>query len=441
MKRSVRTAIASLYRTGEGVGSLDGKPFRLPGALPGEEVEAERLGGGQAQSYGRILRIIHAHNERVAPPCPVAATCGGCVLQHWSLKGQRRWKMESLQRLVQGSIPVHVEPIRAVGDAWKFRNKGLWMVEPTELGAHLGLYRPRSHELQPLSECRVQDGLTERILGELHRGLAERKFAPWLRAVLVRSNGNEALLTWIVRETPTDQKLEDLRTVAKQLPNVVGTFWNQTPTSGNGIVGQMTHRIEGASHLTISIGDIQFEVGPVSFVQVSLEGAGVLVDEVRKRAGRNLGHVVDVYGGAGMFALALADRGTSVSLVEQPGPSVRDAERNLAGVGRVFAEDAGQIDGILQDADTVVVDPPRSGLAKTVIEALVHCSTVRRVIYVSCSPETLVRDVERLTRGGFIPHSFTPVDLFPHTPHVEVVTHLTRESRAGAASDRAEWTG
>ena len=127
-----------------------------------------------------------------------------------------------------------------------------------------------------------------------------------------------------------------------------------------------------------------------------------------------------------MFALALRDRASHVTLVERQGLSAMDAEVNLAGTGHVITGDAGKVADAIESVDTLVVDPPRSGLGRDVIEKVIHQWRPETLIYVSCSPATLVRDMTLLVQGGFTPHSFTPVDLFPHTPHVEVVTHFTR---------------
>ena len=240
MKHPVRTGIQSLYRTGEGLGVLDGKPFRLPGGLPGEEVEAVRIGGGQSQSYGRIVKVLKESPDRVQPPCPVADTCGGCGLQHWNVDAQRRWKVGQIESLLKenGELHIPIEEVRSVSASQGFRNKGLWMIEEGDSGCRLGLFRLHSHHLQPLSECPVQDAVSNRILQELDKTLKSQTFQGALRAVLVRCNGSEALLTWIVREAGSFELQERLVDIGRALPGVAGVFWNRSPEEGNVLLGR-----------------------------------------------------------------------------------------------------------------------------------------------------------------------------------------------------------
>ena len=178
--------------------------------------------------------------------------------------------------------------------------------------------------------------------------------------------------------------------------------------------------------MTYSFLELELRAGPVSFVQTTLEGAELLIEEVRQRAPDRIGHLVDLYGGTGLFCLALANRAQRATMVERDGPSAADGMVNLDGIAEVVLGDVSELHSQLKEVDVMVVDPPRSGCSPEVIQRIHEDWQPETLIYVSCSPRTLVRDLQLLIAGDYVVETVTPIDLFPHTPHLEVVTHLRR---------------
>jgi 23S rRNA (uracil1939-C5)-methyltransferase len=301
------------------------------------------------------------------------------------------------------------------------------MVQCLEDGAwEIGLYAPRSNTLIALDSCWVQDTLTQQLLEGLNQRLCHHFGAKGVKGVLGRSNGKGVLLTWLLTETPSPKTMAALKDAGQSIPGVVGCFYHLSPQDGNALIGKDTVHLSGVKSLEYQVRDVVFSAGPVSFVQTTIEGAELLVDEVRRRAPQSIQHLVDLYGGVGLFALALGGRAESVTVVERDGPSSRDGQANLQGLGTYVCGDVSQVKDQLAPMDVMVVDPPRAGLSPSVLQWIGTESKPRQLIYVSCSESTLVRDLQALLSMGYQARDVTPVDLFPHTPHLELVTHLSR---------------
>jgi len=429
MTDPVQTDIVKLDRLGIGVGTYGDRPFLVPGTLPGECISATVLGGGQYQSYGKVRDWTVKSPHRVEPPCVHAGSCGGCTLQHMSLDFQQDWKRSRLlDGLSQAGLhEIEVRELVSLEKGSAFRGKAQFMLQCQEDETwEIGLYATRSNTLIALDSCWVQDTLTQQLLEGLNQQLRQRFVAPGLKGVLGRSNGKGVLLTWLLTEKPSPQTRTVLKEAGQSIPGVVGCFYHLSPQEGNALIGKETVHLSGATSLEYQVRDVVFSAGPVSFVQTTLEGAELLVDEVRRRAPQSIEHLVDLYGGVGLFALALGKRAKSVTVVERDGPSARDGQENLKGMGTYVCGDVSRVKDQIAPMDVMVVDPPRAGLSSPVIEWIGMESKPRQLVYVSCSESTLIRDLQALLSMGYQVSDVTPVDLFPHTPHLELVTHLHR---------------
>lgn len=428
MTNPVHTKIVALTPKGEGVGEVRGKPLLVPGALPGEEVRVHVLGGGQKQSYGRLLQVMSPSEVRTTPPCSIAKRCGGCALQHMDVGFQKEWKETMFQELFErAELAIAVEPLRTYSEGEGSRTKGQFMIAEAKGGGYiLGLYASHTHRVIPVSRCMIQDQVIQEIMEQLSERIHFWEEVHGVRGVLFRSNGSEALLTWLVEEDFSEEDLVELNLATQDLSQVAGIFINRSSSDSNVLLGSSTQRLSGKKTLAYTLDDFSFEAGPVSFIQTSLEGAAILVEEVRKRAPKKIHHLVDLYGGIGLFALALESRSERVTVVDQDGASIRDGRVNLGDRAEVICSDVGELGERLQDVDVVVVDPPRAGLSISVRKALYEQWKPARIIYVSCSAKSFVRDLKDFATHGYQVGNVSPVDLFPHTPHMEFVTHLER---------------
>jgi 23S rRNA (uracil1939-C5)-methyltransferase len=419
-----------LDEKGHGVGIWDDREIHVPGVLPGEMARVRVLGGGQNRDFGTLVEMMSASPERVSPPCAEFDRCGGCTIQHLSLRGQHQWKMERLRELltpVMGEETL-LKEIHSPGPPMEYRSKLQWMAGE-DSGGHLvlGLYQDHSHRLVPLSTCPVQDSVTEGIHEALLKHLRSAGVtSAWLRAVLVRSNGKEGLVVLIHHGGEGGGVvLPALGEAILGISGVSGVFLHQTPGEGNALLGGETRHLAGKTRLRTDFDDFSLETGPVSFVQTHLAGARALVDFVRSFAPKAPESVVDLYAGAGLFSVSLASRAGSLIAVERDGASAKDGEENLRALKREGVEmrtsDVLDFLSTAERAEVVIVDPPRAGMTEEVIEGICASISPADLIYVSCHPKSFARDARSLLSRGYQLKIVQPVDLFPHTAHVELV--------------------
>ena len=238
-----------------------------------------------------------------------------------------------------GMDPASVAPCRAVGEDRGFRAKLLWMAySAPQCELELGLFQPHSNALVALDACPVQDAATESSIVRIRTALRRHGVdARWLRAVLLRSNGDEVQAVLVARKEASGPDLERLAADLVELEGIVGVAVNWTPSEGNVRLGLETQHLAGSRRLRHAFEGFAMEVSPESFFQTHLGGAAALVEVVRALAPPRVDRVVDLYSGAGLFAMALADRAGEVLAVERDGASSRDGAHNLEGLQHASA--------------------------------------------------------------------------------------------------------
>lgn len=407
---------------GHCVARHEGRVVFVRHALPGERVLAEVTEGGSRDRFWRAdaVAVLTPSPDRVVPPCPFAGPgrCGGCDWQHAAPAAQRRLKAdvvaEQLRRLAGIDVDVEVEAVPGPGvDAgtglgWRTR-----VQLAVDDGGRAGFRRHRSHDVQVVDDCLIAtDGV--RALGLTHRH--------WPGAVAVEgvvpATGDDRLVVLTPSRPGRRPRLPDL-------PE--GTSVAVATAPGT------TERVRGRTWVTEQValptGPRSFRVTGSGFWQVHPGAAAVLVDAVhealRPRPGE---HALDLYAGAGLFAAALAGAvgpDGAVLAVEGDARAVADARRNLHDLPQVVVRQ-GRVDarlGGVGRADVVVLDPPRTGARRQVVEA-VAALRPRAVAYVACDPAALARDLAYFGSSGFRLAGLRALDLFPHTHHVECVAHL-----------------
>ncbi|MCL8207915.1 MAG: 23S rRNA (uracil(1939)-C(5))-methyltransferase RlmD [Actinomycetia bacterium] len=429
-------------RDGEGVATLsDGRVVFVRGALPGERARIRIT--ALARTYGRAVAevIRQAAPERVRPPCPVFGRCGGCALQHWDYAAELAYKAgrvrDALVRI--GGFPdPPLAPVVGAPEPYGYRGKAsfVWGGRPGALV--LGLYAWRSHELVPVAACAIQSPPVNAVLAAATEPANRLGLEPYdertgrglLRHLVVRASRSEGRSVVLLVATRPDPRLRSwARAVMQADPNVQGVALNVNPERTNRILGDRTIPLAGRPVLEEEILGARFVLSPEAFFQVHPRQVEVLYRVALDALPASMETAVDLYAGVGTLAVLLGRRARRVVAVEAVPAAAAWARHNARanGVAVEVREGPAEVEFVRWvegggRADGVILDPPRSGARPPVLDALRRLRAPH-VVYVSCNPETLARDLAvvadtyRLVR-------VTPVDLFPRTDHVECVAVL-----------------
>lgn len=441
--------IDRMGQAGDGVARMpDGRLAFVPGALPGESVEAVVVEERKNFVRAVVTRRLTTSDQRTEPVCPLFAECGGCSFQHWNYAAELAYKerrvQEALRRIAHGD-PALVAPIRGSRDPYGYRNKGQFPFGGEAGQAVLGLYRRGTHQVIAADRCDIQDPLINEVL-PVAQSLANRMgLAPYreadhagvLRHLLVRSSRAEGrvLVLLVVREDqPVLQDYAEALMAA--IPAIYGVGVNVNADRTNRILGSDTRLLCGSETITDVILGQTFRLSFTSFFQVNPEQVGVLYEAALGFLPAHAEEVWDLYSGVGTLAALAATRAQRVRALEVNPDAVTDARMNFdlnglrnisVAVGRVEQLIADWVDQQKSPPDAVIVDPPRAGLDQEVVQQIARLRPAR-IIYVSCNPDTWARDIL-----AWAPHyqlqRAIPVDMFPRTDHVEVASYLERRPK------------
>ncbi|CAG7644674.1 23S rRNA (uracil-C(5))-methyltransferase RlmCD [Paenibacillus solanacearum] len=473
--------VIGIGHDGEGVGRVNGFTLFIQGALPGERVRAKVLKLKKQYGYAKLLEVVEPSPDRVNAPCPIYKQCGGCQLQHMSYDAQLRWKrqlvMDSLERIGKlrvagavgqaeehgskaaalasrteagavvgdesdGSIVVH--PTLGMSDPWRYRNKaqvpiGLGSEEGGLIG---GFYAQGSHRIIDMEACLIQHEHNDTVVAAVKRIARELGIRPYdeasgkglLRHVIARYgfNTGEIMVVLVTNGTNISRADELVGLIREAIPDVRSICQNINRERTNVIFGDETRVLWGSDVIYDTIGDIRFAISARSFYQVNPVQTEVLYRKALDYASlRGEETVIDAYCGIGTISLFLAQRAREVYGVEIVREAIDDARRNalLNGMHNVQFE-VGAAEEVIPAwkrqgiaPDVIVVDPPRKGCDAALLETILAMRP-DRVVYVSCNPATLARDLRVLEDGGYRTVEVQPVDMFPHTVHVEAVALL-----------------
>lgn len=429
--------------------AADGRVVFVPYAAPGETLTAWIDEVKPNFARGRIHEITAPSPDRVAPPCPVFGACGGCQWQHVAPSAQRAAKERIVRRLLEPVTerPEVLRPIVAVGDGLAYRNRLVLPVRAGRDGVRAGFFRADSHVLVETPDCAVQrpaimEAATDALaLAKLAHvtGYNERLHRGSLRHLIVREASGTGevgvILVTTDREFPAGGKLA--RDLMQRLPAVVGVLHNVNPARTNVVLGDETRLLGGRDLLKERIGGMEIEASVLSFFQANHGVTERLLDTVTGWANDETGGLLDLYCGVGILGLAVARAGRPAWLagIESVAGAVADAQRNATRVVPGLATTwlaapveagIGNLPEGFRTPGTVILDPPRKGLSPEALRALIGLKP-GRIIYVSCDPATLARDLAALTAAGWRLREAVPFDMFPHTFHVEVAARLELE--------------
>jgi 23S rRNA (uracil1939-C5)-methyltransferase len=439
--------IADLNTNGDGVGRWEGKVIFVPQTVPGDRVECRLDRVKRAYAQATLLQIIEPSEYRVKPQCIVADKCGGCQWQHVSIAYQRTSKVNQVQEAlgrIGGFKELQLEPILTGLDDFHYRNKVTYPLQlDTDIGSvKAGYYRKGTHKLINLNQCPVQDDRLDRFLATIKKDIQYQEWPIYdeasgqgkLRHLSLRigRRTGEVLLTLV----STTKKLNEIQAQAERwlqtYPELVGVCVNVNTRSGNTIFGNKTYLITGREYVIEEFADLKLRLGPNTFFQVNTEVAEALIQEIIKLLQlTGTETIIDAYCGIGTFTLPLAKLVKTAIGIESQEEAVRQGATNAEanGIDNVDFY-VGKVEKILpaleQPADVVLLDPPRKGCDSRVLEAL-RAQSPDRIVYVSCNPSTLARDLKILCEGNQYQLSqIQPADFFPQTSHVETFVILTK---------------
>lgn len=459
----IKLNIAGLTSEGHGVGKVyeengeAGFAIFVPGTLPGEEVEIVLTKVLKNYAFGKLLTVMNPSPDRVNPPCKVAASCGGCTLQHLRYSAQlvakRQMVVDNLQRIghfgeSEEEFGFSVEPTIGMEDPWRYRNKSQMPFRVSKEGRiENGFYRAGSHDIVPTTECLIQDFVADRVVGIVREFSERERLSVYnektgkglLRHVMTRvgKRTGEVMVVFVLNGTEFEKEDElvealrlglsdDSRTSMFTLSSVA---LNTNTKATNVILGKKTRILFGKDFITDRIGKYTFKISPLSFFQVNTAQTSILYEKAMEFADLSGSEtVIDAYCGAGTISLFLSNKAKKVIGVEVVEPAVRDAIENakrneVSNVEFIAGEAEVIIPSLFRagtKADVILVDPPRKGCDLGLLETLLAMKP-KKIVYVSCDPATFSRDLRILVDGGYSLKKVQPVDMFPMTSGIENV--------------------
>ncbi|MBT2572285.1 23S rRNA (uracil(1939)-C(5))-methyltransferase RlmD [Planococcus sp. ISL-110] len=435
--------IKRLGINGEGIGYFKRNVVFVPGALPGEEITAQVTVVKRNFAEARIVKMRTASPHRQTPPCPIYEACGGCQLQHMTYDQQlvekRDLIMQALERYLKGT-KVQVEKTIGMEDPWHYRNKSQFQTRLKGTKVIAGLFAEGSHQLLDIEQCIVQHPDTTVITNAVKRILEELKMPIYdgktmkgiIRTIVVRTGvkTGEIQLVLVTTRSKIPQKELLLERLKKIDTNLVSIVQNINKEKTSLIFGEETVTLFGKDTIREELGELAFDLSARAFFQLNPTQTVHLYNEI-KRAAELTGQekVVDAYCGVGTIGLWLADSAKEIRGMDVIHESVVDAKANAKKQGY----DAKYVTGTAEKwlelwsnegfvPDVLTVDPPRTGLADSLLETILKVKP-KRFVYTSCNPSTLAKDLQQLTKIYRIEY-IQPVDMFPQTAQVESVTKL-----------------
>lgn len=450
----LEVVIDALGSEGEGIAHIDGYALFIKDAVIGDKVLVKIMKTKKNYGFARLMNIIEPSKDRVEPKCPIARQCGGCQIQHYAYDAQLVYKqnkvIDSFKRIGHfgEEIDTIIEPIIGMENPYYYRNKAQFPVGKNKEGEIVtGFYASRTHSIIDTSHCYIQAEVNEELLNIVKDFMKEEEIPPYdeenhtglVRHILTRVGfiTGEIMVCIVINgnKLPSYEKLVDRLTAVKGMTSIT---ININKEKSNVILGQKVKTLWGQSYITDYIGDIKYQISPLSFYQVNPLQTKRLYETALEYADLSGNEIVwDLYCGIGTISLFLAKKAKQVYGVEIVPQAIEDAKKNaeinnienaefFVGAAEYlmpekYEESEGQM-----SADVVVVDPPRKGCEEALLETIVKM-TPNRVVYVSCDPATLARDCRYLCDNGYELKKIRAVDQFGHTGHVETVCLLSKK--------------
>ena len=453
--QEVSLTIEDFTKEGEGLGKYQGFPLFVKDTVIGDEVKVSITKLKKNYGYARLVELIKPSEDRVTPLCPVARQCGGCKLQQISYDKQLHFKkglVEGCLTRIGGfekeDIEQKMEPVYGMEEPWHYRNKAQFPVGYDKEGNLVaGFYAGRTHSIVANTNCAIQAKVTHPIVEKVLTYMRENKISAYdeknhsglIRHILTRVGftTGEIMVCLIVNGTAKQLKnINKLVDKLKEIEGMTSIIVNTNTDKTNKILGLHCETVWGQDYIEDYIGDIKYQIGPLSFYQVNPQQTKVLYSKALEYAdlkGQEL--VWDLYCGIGTISLFLAQKAKQVYGVEIIKEAIDDARRNATlnhmdnvefFVGKAEEIVPAQYEKTGIHPDVIVVDPPRKGCDAALLNTMLDMAP-ERIVYVSCDPATLARDLKILCAEKYTLEKVAVVDQFSHSVHVETVVLLSQQ--------------
>ncbi len=428
---------------GGGVARIGGRAVFVPRAIPGERWRLRIVKANKSAVWARGEDLLEASPDRIEPPCPAFGKCGGCATMHMSYEAEldfkRRRVDDCLERIA--GLPLRTEAIYGAETMEGYRNKAIYNFSPGPDGPVWGFYRPRSHDIVPADRCLLQPEAFQRAADALGRWMKENGVPAYneqsgkglVRHLYLRRSETDFTACIVAAKKLPAGAVEALR---EACPELTGVLFCRNDKPQNTVLTDHISVLWGSEYVEERLCGARFRLSPLSFFQINTRQAERLYEKVREYGEPAGKTVLDLYGGAGSIGLSVARDARLLIGNDIVPAAVENARYNAAQNGVENAEyiagDAGDVAKTLAarglHPELIIVDPPRKGITPDVIDAIVTMAP-ERLVYVSCDPGTLARDLKLLNEQGYRPTRAAAFDLFPRTRHIESICLLTKEDK------------
>lgn len=441
---------------GEGIGKINGFTVFVPGALPGEKVNIKVIKVNKSFAFGKLFHVIEPSSERVNPSCPIYKRCGGCQLQHMSYRAQLNFKKNRVKDCLEriGKFQV-AETISENGlklydtigmkNPYRYRNKVQLPVGRFNSKLKIGFYANRSHDIIDMDSCLIQNESADEAVKFIREWIEKYNIPVYdekagrgiVRHIMIRKafTTGEIMVVIVTYGSKLPAKDEFIEILTGNISHIVSIIQNINDKKTNVVLGQKSITLWGKDSISDYIDNFKFNISPLSFFQVNPLQTRVLYHKALEYAGLTGNEIVfDAYCGTGTISLFLSQKAKKVYGVEIIEAAVENARINAAengihNVEFITGKSEEIIPRLIEQgtrADVVVVDPPRKGCVAALLHSIADMAP-RTIVYVSCDPATLARDLAILRDLGYVAEKVQPVDMFPETAHVECVVKIVRE--------------
>jgi len=410
--------IEGISHNGEGVSRNEGKVIFVPYAMPGEIVQADILEEKKNYSRATLREIIKSSNQRTQPNCPYYYQCGGCSYQHINYKQQLLYKKEITQESLNRIGKIEASALDTIGmqKPWNYRNKVVWHIDESPDGKKMGFYRYQSKELIAIDSCPLLLPKLNRISNLIKEILPEIHLEEDSSIMLRQSNYSDQIILEFLNCYTN-------REIVKKLSHEVDVIYEKRQGK--------TNLITELGLIKEKAGKCYFLLGVDDFFQVNAKQSEIMIDIITRYLNSDKqSRVLDAYCGVGMFALNIAENVMSVFGIDINSLAIKNAIKNAELNGITNCQFiSGFCESVLLQKkysfDQVIIDPPRTGLKPKVVSSLIDASP-QTIIYVSCNPATLARDLKQFVLNGYKVFAVQPIDMFPQTSHIENVVVLQK---------------
>lgn len=437
---------------GEGVAKIDGYPIFIKGALKGEKIKASITKVKKNYAYARLVEVIEQSEGRVIPSCEVYKRCGGCTLQHMNYEKQLDFKWDRVKDCISkiGGLDENKVkyPIGMKEHPYRYRNKVQLPIGRVNGEIAIGFYAPRSHDIIDIQRCLIQDQIADKVAKITKEWIVKNNIEPAtvdgtfnengiVRHIMIRKGFKTGEVMVVL--VSTTKEVPYINEFAQQIQNnidgIESIVLNINPKNTNVILGDECITLYGEDVIQDYIGEFKFNISPLSFFQVNPVQTEVLYNKALEYADLNGDETVfDAYCGTGTITLFLSQKAKEVHGVEIIEPAIINARVNAkindVNNAKFYVGKSEEVIPSLIDngikADVILVDPPRKGCDIKLLDSIA-ASGAKRIVYVSCDPSTLARDLKILEDKGYKALEIQPVDMFPQTYHVETVALLVKE--------------